>query len=62
MILDVSAAIIIVRFLGPPGKGTYSLTILPPTFLLIFGNIGIGGANIYFGGKKKYNWSNIVSN
>jgi len=62
VVLALAAAIVIARVLGPEGKGAYSLIILVPTLLALLGNLGMGIANTYFGGSKKYNWNELVSN
>lgn len=62
VILGLAAAIIIARVLGPSGKGAYTLIILVPTLLATFGTLGIGVANLYFVGKKKYKLADITSN
>ena len=61
-VLAILTAIIVARVLGPSGKGTYELIVLVPTLLLFVGNLGLGMANTYFGGKGKYEWTDIVSN
>ena len=60
--LTFGVGIIIARVLGPEGKGAYSLIILVPSMLSVIGNLGIGIANAYFSGKKKYELSDIASN
>ena len=62
VILGLAAAIIIARVLGPSGKGAYTLIILVPMLLATFGTLGIGVANLYFVGKKKYKIADITSN
>lgn len=62
MILGIAAAIVIARVLGPSGKGAYALIILVPTLLALLGNLGIGSANVYFGGSRKHDWANLASN
>jgi O-antigen/teichoic acid export membrane protein len=62
VILSLGVNIIIARVLGPSGKGAYALIILVPTLLALVGNLGIGIANVYFGGKKKYSWTDLASN
>ncbi len=62
VILGVATAIVIARVLGPEGKGTYALIILVPTLLALLGNLGIGIANVYFGGSRRYNWAELASN
>jgi O-antigen/teichoic acid export membrane protein len=60
--LSLAVAIAIARLLGPEGKGAYSLIILVPTLLTLVGNLGIGIANTYFGGSRKYRWADLSSN
>jgi O-antigen/teichoic acid export membrane protein len=62
VILGLVSSIIIARILGPEGRGAYSLLILVPTMLSTIGNLGIGIANVYYGGKGKYKWSTLASN
>ena len=62
VILGLAAAIIIARVLGPSGKGAYTLIILVPMLLATFGTLGIGVANLYFVGKRKYKIADITSN
>ena len=62
VILGIAAAIVIARVLGPEGKGAYALIILVPTVLVALGNLGIGIANVYFGGRKKYEINELASN
>jgi O-antigen/teichoic acid export membrane protein len=62
VILTFAIGIIVARTLGPDGKGAYSLIVLVPSVLSMLGNLGIGIANAYFSGKKKYELSHIASN
>ncbi|MCL0066251.1 flippase [Dehalococcoidia bacterium] len=62
VILGIAAAIIIARVLGPEGKGAYTLIILVPVLLVSLGNLGIGIANVYLGGSKKYKPTELASN
>lgn len=62
VILGIAAAIVIARVLGPEGKGAYALVLLVPTLLALLGNLGIGIANVYFGGSKKYRPTELASN
>ncbi|MBN2186932.1 MAG: flippase [Dehalococcoidia bacterium] len=62
VILGIAAVIVIARVLGPEGKGAYSLIILVPALLALLGNLGIGIANVYFGGSRKHNWTELASN
>jgi len=54
--------VIITRVLGPEKKGIYSLILLVPALIISFGSFGIGNANIYFVGSKKYKIQDIASN
>ena len=62
VVLGIGVSVVIARVLGPGGKGAYSLIILVPTLLALVGNLGIGGANVYFGGSRKHNWTDLSSN
>jgi len=62
VILGIAAAIVVARVLGPEGKGAYALIILVPILLAALGNLGIGIANVYFGGSKKYKPTELASN
>lgn len=54
--------IILARWLGPEGKGIYSLAVLVPWMIFWFGSLGIGVSTIYYAGQKKYSNLQIVSN
>lgn len=56
------SVIVVARALGPPGLGAYSLVILIPNLLVLLGHLGIDIANVYFGGTKKHDWADLVSN
>lgn len=60
--LGFGTIIVIARVLGPEGQGAYSLIILIPTLIAMVGNLGIGIANAYFGGKRKYKLPDIATN
>jgi len=61
-IFGFGVLIILSRVLGPTGKGIYSLILLIPGIMIAFGNFGIGAANVYFVGSKKYKIQDTVSN
>jgi len=61
-VLGFLSLVIITRVLGPEGKGVYSLILLVPSLMLTFGSCGIGAANIYFTGNKKYKVEDVVAN
>ncbi|MFC4558016.1 flippase [Virgibacillus kekensis] len=52
IIIGLLSMIIIARYLGPEGQGSYSLIILIPTMLYTFLNIGIEVSTVYYVGKK----------
>lgn len=61
-ILGLVTSIVLARFLGPTGKGIYTITILIPNFMEKFGSLGIESSNVYFTGSKRYKIEDIVSN
>lgn len=61
-VLITIISIINARYLGPSGLGIMSLVVVVLTLLSMFGNLGIGLSNIYFGGKKKYSWEELSTN
>ncbi len=60
-LLAVPTSIIIARVLGPQGRGIYTLVILIPGLLYQLGNLGLGMANTYFIGRKRFNLTDITS-
>ena len=54
--------IVVARILGPEGKGIYSLILLIPGLMMVFGSFGIESANVYFIGSKKYKIQEVVAN
>ncbi|MDI6644107.1 MAG: flippase [Methanobacteriaceae archaeon] len=61
-ILITIISIVNARYLGPSGLGIMSLVVVVLTLLSMFGNLGIGLSNIYFGGKNKYSWEELTTN
>ncbi|MGC9516136.1 MAG: flippase [Methanomicrobiales archaeon] len=55
-------SIVNARYLGPSGLGIMSLVVVVLTLLAMFGNLGIGLSNIFYGGKKRYTWEELASN
>jgi O-antigen/teichoic acid export membrane protein len=51
ILLGLASAIILARVLGPEGNGLYALSILLPTILSTFLNLGAAQANVYFIGR-----------
>jgi len=60
--ISIISSIIVTRVLGPFNRGVMEILILMPYLLVSFGNLGIGNANLYFIGKKKYSIAKIASN
>lgn len=54
-ILQLLTLALIARVFGPSGNGAYTLTLLLPTLLATFLNLGMSPANVYFLGAKKVN-------
>ena len=59
-------SIILARFLGPAGQGTFAVVATLITILATIGGLGLGNANIYFIGQKRYEvrilfWNSILS-
>ena len=47
-------AIIVARYLGPAGKGTFVIITLAAGIMVTFGNLGLGQALLYYRAKKGY--------
>lgn len=62
LILSFFVFVAIARILGPTGQGIYSLIILIPGLMLVFGSFGIESANVYFIGSRKYKIEDVAAN
>lgn len=62
MMLTVANAAIIARWLGPDGKGAYTLATLMPFMLALFLSGGIGLANVYFAGSQRIDVARLTAN
>lgn len=51
--LSLMATFLLARFLGPSGRGAYTLILLIPTTLLTIGQLGIPSALVYFTGRGR---------
>lgn len=60
--LALIGGVITARVLGPSGKGTLTLALLVPFFAERFFNLGVGIANTYLLGKKRYTLQNVLGN
>lgn len=52
--LNLVTGILIARYLGPSGKGTFVIITLTAGIMVTFGNFGLGQALLYSRAKKKY--------
>lgn len=50
--LNLGVFVLIARVLGPEGNGKYSVSVLIPTLLYTFLNLGIPPANVFFVGRE----------
>lgn len=62
LVLGVLASIGLARLLGPEGKGIYTLAALLPTLVVIFANLGIGPATVYYVAQGRYPRREILGN
>jgi len=60
LIIGIAVSVIVARVLGPQGQGIYSLTILFPSMIITFTNLGIGRSTIYHIGKNTYALKDLV--
>ena len=56
------SGVITARALGPSGRGMLTLALLVPFFAERFLNLGVGIANTYLLGKKKYTLQDVLGN
>ena len=61
-VLAFASTTVLARVLGPEGKGMVALIVLIPSMIALFGNLGLGTANVYLIGKKKHPLEEIVGN
>lgn len=62
LIIGVGISVILARVLGPRDKGIYSLAMLLPSIIVIFGNLGIGPATVYYVARGEYRRQQIMGN
>jgi O-antigen/teichoic acid export membrane protein len=62
LLFGITSSIIIARSLGPKGNGLYSLSLLLPSLIVSFGNLGVGQSSIYFLGKKQVSFKRVFQN
>lgn len=61
-VLGMFGSIIVTRMLGPANRGMLEILNTVPFLLVNVGSLGIGNANLYFVGKKKYPLEDIIGN
>ena len=60
LFFGISTYILIARLLGPEGKGVFTLVILLPTFIVMFTNLGVGPATVFYTAKQRYSYREIL--
>lgn len=60
LLIGVGVSIILARALGPEGNGIYALALLLPSFIITFGNLGIGSATVYYVARGEFRRQEIV--
>jgi O-antigen/teichoic acid export membrane protein len=61
IIISMVTLILIANMLGPEGQGIYKLSILFPSFLIMFGNFGIGNVIIYYYNNDLYDKRTVIN-
>ncbi|MCZ6704100.1 MAG: polysaccharide biosynthesis C-terminal domain-containing protein [Ignavibacteria bacterium] len=61
-LINLFSGVIIARALGPGGRGLYAVILMIHVLLSTIVSMGIGNANIYHIGKKKYSLNVIYNN
>jgi len=62
LILGLVTSVILVRVLGPEGRGIYALAVLLPSLIVTFGNLGIGPATVYYVARGEFRRQEILGN
>lgn len=62
IIIGLFVSVIIARLLGPHNKGLLSAITLIPTFIVLFGGLGIETSNLFFTAKNKKKANQYYSN
>jgi O-antigen/teichoic acid export membrane protein len=55
------SSLLLARWLGPAGNGSFNLAVLTATLLFQFGNVGLGAATIYFASNRRFPLEAVVS-
>ena len=62
LVLGIGTSILLARFLGPEGKGIYTLAVLLPILIATFANLGIGVATAYYVAQGRYPLREVLGN
>jgi O-antigen/teichoic acid export membrane protein len=62
LVLIIANSAIIARWLGPEGKGALTLAMLVPAVLSLLLGLGIGVANAFFAGSRRFETSQLTRN
>jgi len=60
--LGLATSILTARFLGPEGRGDYTLTVTLAALVVQFGNLGLHSSNTYLVAKDRQLYAGLVSN
>lgn len=62
LFIATANAAVVARLLGPSGKGVLAMAILAPSVLALFLSGGLGAANVYFAGQRRFDVPTLTSN
>jgi len=51
--VGIGTSVVLVRVLGPQGRGVYALAMLLPNMIVTFGNFGVGPATVYYTAREE---------
>ena len=61
-VIRIAKTMVLLRLLGPVGRGIYGLFITITSLIISFGNLGFGLGSVYLVAKKKYELRKILGN
>lgn len=62
LLLGLGTSVILARILGPESRGIYGLTMLLPSLIVTFGNLGIAPATVYYVARGEFRRQEILGN
>ena len=62
LVFSVCTSVVITRLLGPQGKGVYTMAVLLPALIVIFSNLGIEQATVYYVARGRFDRRQILGN